>query len=220
VATTGRRLLLLGGGGHGKVVASVAKAAGHEIVAVVDRDPARVRRSGPLAEQAVIAESELMKAIASSGKLPLAANGFAFGIGDNQNRLSRSTGLESFDAPPLIHPLAAVDQTVLIDSGVVVMAAAVINADARIGRAVIINTSSVIEHDCVLGAGAHISPGAILAGNVRVGERTWIGAGAVVIHGVSIGSDVIVGAGAVVLRDVADRTTVVGNPAHPIPRRS
>ena len=56
-----------------------------------------------------------------------------------------------------------------------------------------------------------------IARPVDIGEDVWIGGGAIILAGVRIGAAAIVGAGAVVTRDVAGGTTVVGNPARPIP---
>lgn len=51
---------------------------------------------------------------------------------------------------------------------------------------------------------------------IRIGNGAWIGAGAIILPGVTVGELAIVGAGSVVTRDVADRTTVAGNPARPL----
>jgi acetyltransferase EpsM len=57
-----------------------------------------------------------------------------------------------------------------------------------------------------------------LAGGVVCREGAFVGLGAVVIQGRTVGRHAVVGAGAVVVRDVADGTTVVGNPARPVVR--
>ncbi len=54
---------------------------------------------------------------------------------------------------------------------------------------------------------------------VTIGANVWIGGAALILPGVTVGDDAIIGAGAVVTRDVAIGTTVVGNPARPVPRR-
>lgn len=46
-----------------------------------------------------------------------------------------------------------------------------------------------------------------------------IGSGATILGGVRVGAGAMVGAGAVVTRDVAPGSTVVGNPARPVPSR-
>jgi len=52
-----------------------------------------------------------------------------------------------------------------------------------------------------------------IAKPVKIGAEVWIGGGAIILAGVTIGDGAIVGAGAVVTRDVAENTTVIGNPA-------
>lgn len=53
---------------------------------------------------------------------------------------------------------------------------------------------------------------------IAIGSNVWVGGGALIMPGVTIGDDTIIGAGAVVTRDVPPGTTVVGNPARPLPR--
>ena len=48
---------------------------------------------------------------------------------------------------------------------------------------------------------------------IIVGANVWIGGGAILLPGIRVGDDAIIGAGAVVTRDVANGTTVAGNPA-------
>jgi maltose O-acetyltransferase len=53
---------------------------------------------------------------------------------------------------------------------------------------------------------------------VRIGRDVWIGGGAILLPGVTVGDNAVIGAGSVVTRDVAERATVVGNPAHLVVR--
>lgn len=55
---------------------------------------------------------------------------------------------------------------------------------------------------------------------VAIGNDAWIGGGAIILGGVTIGDGAVVGAGAVVTRDVAEGTTVIGNPAREVRRES
>ena len=73
------------------------------------------------------------------------------------------------------------------------------------------------------------NPHAILDGRPIVDEWTLeetivedgasIGSNATIMCGIRIGRGAMIGAGAVVTRDVPADTTVVGNPARPLPRR-
>lgn len=214
----GAGVLIWGGGGHGRVVADLVRAAGYTLAGYVDRDPARLGSVvEPLGGRVVATEEELLQAV-ESGRFPNGAAAITLGLGDNRTRAACLSRLAGVCAPALLHPTAMISLSARYGRAVVVFPGAVVNAAAVLGDAVIINTSAVVEHDCRLGDAVHVSPGAVLAGTVTVGDRSWIGANAVVIQGVRVGSDVIVGAGAVVIRDVPDGATVVGNPARVIRR--
>jgi sugar O-acyltransferase (sialic acid O-acetyltransferase NeuD family) len=115
--------------------------------------------------------------------------------------------------PPIVHPLARLAKTAVIDEGAFVAIGATVCADARVGRHAILNTNASIDHDCVLGAYAFVGPNATLGGTVLVGDGAFIGIGAAILPNLRIGSGATVGAGAVVVRDVPANATVVGVPA-------
>lgn len=56
-----------------------------------------------------------------------------------------------------------------------------------------------------------------IARPVEIGANVWIGGGAIILGGVHVGDGAIVGAGAVATRDIDSGTTVIGNPARPLP---
>ncbi len=207
------RLLVVGGGGHGKVVADVARACGCELVGYADADAAKLHTVvEPGGTRVVVLQEAVLAAVRDAEPLPHGATALALAVGNNRIRQQLAQRFGQLPLPALVHPSSVISPSAFTGQGTVVFPVAVINADARIGAAVIVNTAAVVEHDCVIEDGVHISPGAVLAGGVHVGERSWIGAGATVIQRVRIGADVIVGAGAVIIRDVPDRVTVVGNP--------
>ena len=209
----GERFLVWGAGGHGKVVADVVRALGHELVGYVDADESKVGRVvEPGGGRVVLAEAALGDAAARAGAYPLGADAVALAVGDNARRQRCLTVLGGLRVPPLVHPSAVCSPSARLGRGAVVLPRAVVNADARVGAGAVVNSGAVVEHDCHLDDAVHVSPGAVLAGGVRVGERSWIGAGAVVIQHVTIGRDVTIGAGAVIIRDVIDGVTMVGNP--------
>ena len=210
-------MLVLGAGGHSRVVADLIRACGHRVVGFVDPDETKLGRPVGRTGAAVVATVEgLLDQIERGGALPAHATAVVPGVGLNGVRLREAMRLRELLAPALVHPAATVSPSAAIGSGSVVMPGALVNADAEIGQAVILNSGSVIEHDCSLADGVHVSPGAVLNGAVIVGARAWIGAGAVVLPRIRVGADATVGAGSVVLADVASDSTVGGNPARPL----
>jgi sugar O-acyltransferase (sialic acid O-acetyltransferase NeuD family) len=151
----------------------------------------------------------------------LAEHGIANGV---QGRARPDIGRRVMDAGgdlrTLIHPRATIAGSAVIEAGCLISAGAIVNVDARIGRHCLIHSGATIDHDDVLEDGVVISPGVHLAGHVTVGAGTFVGIGATAVGGITIGRGATVGAGAVVIRDVPDHSTVVGNPARPLPPRS
>jgi sugar O-acyltransferase (sialic acid O-acetyltransferase NeuD family) len=203
-------LLILGAGGHGRVVADSALRAGYDRVAFLD-DKASTQASGPFRILGTLAE--LAETMADWDSAFVA-------IGNNSRRLELFRELRrlGYQTPALVHPGATLSPYAKVADGAFIAPGAIINFGTTIGAAAIINTGSTIDHDCAVDAGAHISPGAHLAGEIVVGECAWIGIGASVINRIRIGAHSIVGAGAAVIRDVDAHATVVGVPAAPVRR--
>lgn len=206
-----KRLLILGAGGHGAVVAEAAAQSGlWEEISFLDDDTSidsvlDYPVAGPIDQVFTLADQDSEIVVA---------------IGDNRQRLSLCSEIlaKGLELATVIHPNACISPSATISSGSVVFAGAVVNARAKLGRACILNTSATVDHDCIIEDGAHISPGANLAGNVTIGECTWVGLGSVIKEGVQIGSDAITGAGSAVIADVGNGETVVGVPARRLNR--
>jgi sugar O-acyltransferase (sialic acid O-acetyltransferase NeuD family) len=200
-------LLILGAGGHGRVVADAALASSaYSMVAFLDDDDGL----------SVLNEGwRVLGKISDLGRFRKEFDYVFAALGNADLRLNALSAAArlGFKLTSVVHPSAVVSGFCNIGPGAVVAGGAVINVGCKLDRGCIVNTGATVDHDCVLGEGVHICPGAHLAGNVRVGSRTWFGIGAVAKQGVTIGSGVTVGAGAVVIKDVPDGATVVGNPA-------
>ncbi|MBD0273018.1 MAG: acetyltransferase [Acetobacteraceae bacterium] len=200
-------LVLVGAGGHAKVVIEVARAEGRfDIVGVVDPRPPAERVLGV----PVLGGDEVLPRLRAEGVA------WAFvALGGNAARERIGAGLRAagFRLATLAHPSAVVMPSARVDEGVAVMARVVVSAEARVDDLAILNTGAVVEHDNLIGAAAHVAPGVALAGNVRVGARALVGVGSAVRPGVSIGEDAVVGAGSAVVADVPAGATVGGSPA-------
>ncbi|USQ97432.1 acetyltransferase [Caulobacter sp. RL271] len=199
-------VVIIGGGGHAKVVIESLRASGHAVAAIVDADPTpRVVLGVP-----VLGDDLKLPELRGQGLSALFV-----AVGDNRLRemLGRKARGLGFSLVNAIHPSATISPTARIGEGVAVMAGAAINAESEIGDLAIVNTGAVVDHDCRLGAACHLGPASALAGGVTIGDRAFLGVGARVIPGVSIGADTIVGAGGVVVRDLPEAVLAVGVPA-------
>lgn len=151
-------LLIVGAGGHGKVVKKVAEAVGiyGKIDFVDDHSPDAVGKIGDLE---VLHEHY----------------DFAFvGIGNNRLRGELMHKLEDigYEIPVLIHPTAYVSRSAAIEKGTVVEPKALVNANSHVGAGCIISVGAIVDHDVVLGECVHANAGAIVkAGAIVEGER-------------------------------------------------
>lgn len=200
-------LLIIGAGGHGKVVADAALQQGRwKNIAFLDNAYPVL---GQAVDLAVLGHTNMAKRLLSDYTDAVVA------IGNSSVRLDWLERLSQlgFQLPVVQHPRATVSPHARVQAGSVIFAQAVINPDAELGRGCIVNTAATVDHDCILGNGVHIAPGAHLAGGVQVGPESWIGVGACVREYIVIGRQVTVAAGAAVIDDVPDRQTVAGVPA-------
>lgn len=196
-------IVIVGAGGHGKVIADIAKLNGYRKIVFLDDD-------------IKLNKSEIYSVHGTTRDIPKYKDKFDFiiAIGNNQIRKNITLQLneQNIEQAVLIHPSAIIDSTVHIEEGTVIMANAVINAECKIGKGVIINTGSTVDHDCVIEDFTHICPGVHIAGTVKIGRYDWIGIGANIINNISICNDVIIGAGSTVIQNINDRGTYVGSP--------
>jgi sugar O-acyltransferase (sialic acid O-acetyltransferase NeuD family) len=201
-------VIVIGGGGHAKVLVSMLRQQNRTILGFVDPNASRPQ----LLETARIGDDDAVLQHAMSDVR------LVNGIGSTKSTALRRAVYEKFRAhqylfETLIHPSAIIAREVSIGDGAQIMAGAILQAGARVGLNAIINTGARVDHDCSIGAHAHIAPGVTLSGNVHVGNGTHVGTGASVIQGITLADGVVVAAGAVVIRDVPEGMTVAGVPA-------
>ena len=204
-----KRLLIVGAGGHARVVASVVlELKSYRLAGFVDRHaPDRTERilGAPVIGMWGDIEKLYRKGIQYA----------ALAIGDNRERerLQKRLLAIGYRLPVLMHPTAHVEKSAAIGQGTLIAAGAMVGTLAVIGEGSIINTGAIIDHETVLGTFVHVAPGSTIAGRVRIGHACFIGIGARVIDQVSIGASAVIGAGAVVLSNIPAGKTAVGIPA-------
>ena len=206
------KVIIVGAGGHGRVVLDILRAAGqHEVAGFVDATPALAGQKieglpvfGPVNVLPKLRQQKIQGAIVAIGDCR---------VRQKYGQVLKEQGFQLVNA---IHPRASVSPSATLAENIVIASNACVCAHAKVASSIILNTSSVVDHECDIGDGVHICPGAILGGRVRIGREAWIGLGSNVIQCITIGESAIVGAGATVIRDVPARATVVGVPARVI----
>jgi sugar O-acyltransferase (sialic acid O-acetyltransferase NeuD family) len=203
----GKSVLIIGGGGHARVVYRLCQELGWNVIGFVAENCQDYCR-----EKKVFQRDDDVLQI-SSNEIVLAN-----GIGDIQirKRVFNRFVTEGYSFPALVHPKSIVASDVRLSSGAQVMAGVVVQAGASVGENVILNTSSSIDHDSIVGNHSHVAPGAVLCGGVIVGEECFVGARSVLVPNVRIANGSFVGAGSVVTRSFEAPSKLLGNPARAV----
>ena len=203
----GKKLLLIGGGGHCRSVLDSVKAAGeYDTFGVIDVAPDADGGAPVIGTDAEI--PRLMAEGWTDAVITVGSVGDSF-VRRRLYAMARAAGLR---LPVIIDPTAVIADGAEIGEGTFIGKRAVVNTGSRIGACAIINSGAIVEHDCEIGDAAHISTGAVLCGQVSVGNGAHIGAGATVRQGIRIGERTVVGIGSVVVKDLPADVKAYGNP--------
>lgn len=203
-------VLIIGGGGHAKVLIEALRLRSMNVIGIIDADPAKVGIE--VSGVRVVGEEDSISEY--DPKTVRLVNA----IGSIRQPKIRTAVFEKFKArgftfSSVIHPSAVVAPDAVLGEGVQLMAGVVVQPGVTIGVDTIINTRAAIDHDCLIGDNVHIAPGVTLSGGVIVGNGAHIGAGATVIQGIRIGANSVIGAGSLVIDDIPSEAEVFGVPA-------
>ncbi len=203
-----KEVIIIGTGGHAKVVTNIIELSGDNVVGYLTSDTS--------------IKSFLGKPILGSDLEYTKWTDYYFiiAIGNQYIRERIVANMTKVKWYTAVHPSAIISrENCTIGVGSVISANAVINPCSTIGKHCIINTNAVIEHDNEIADFVHVSVGAHLGGNVKVGVKTWIGIGSCVKNNIYICGDCMIGAGTVVVKDITEEDTYIGVPAQKIKNR-
>lgn len=204
------KVLILGFGGHAKVLLDILFSLPVEILGFADKDPNKKGTSlyniPVLGDDSYVFTLDpeqvfLVNGIGSVKASPL------------REMIYKKFINKGYSFYSVISPFSYISSFVSMGAGVQVIAGAIVQPGASVGENTIINTKASVDHDCTIGSHVHIAPGATLSGGVRVGDGAHIGSGATLIQGVTVGVGATVAAGSVVIRNVPANTLVCGVPA-------
>ena len=204
-----KKIAIIGGGGHAKVVASIIlKLSEYEIIGYAD-----TKDMGKLLGFPYLGTDDSF-----ISKYRNKIEFVALGVGQIETCEIRKCIVKkyedaNFKFPSVVSPTAIINRNVKIGKGTVIMDGVVINVDTKIGEYSIVNTNSTIEHDCKIGDFVHIAPGVTMSGNVTIGNNCMIGVGSIIIQGIKIIANTFVGAGSVVTKNIEIIGKYVGIPS-------
>jgi len=204
-----RKVIVVGAGGHARVVTSLLRLMSDvEVVGVADRTSSTIGER--IGHTKIVTTFDDLPEFLRSG-----VTWAALAMGDNQERSEMLARLKGggFSLLTAAHPAAVIEADARVGEGAVVCAGAILCTEAVIGPGAIVNTGAIVDHESVVEECAHIAPGSCLAGRVQIGARTLVGLGSRVIPGRRIGADCVIGAGSVVVDDIPERSAAYGVPA-------
>lgn len=188
-----KEIVVLGGGGHGKVVVeAIIRERKYKLEGIID--PC-LKINSKVMGVPILGGDECLIELYKRG-VRFAAIGIGT-VGQYAvkkkiwNRLIKI----GFELPSILHPHSSISLSAKIGPGAFIAAGAVIGAGAVLKDGVIVNTCASIDHDCCIGKFSHVAPGAILCGNVSVGECVHVGAGAIIIQNLTVSDKSFIKAG-------------------------
>jgi len=195
--------VVVGAGGHAKVVIAAMRAMGLRVDAVLDDNPGRwgegFHGAPILGGVGELAGWPGVRAVIT--------------VGNNARRRDIAEAHPGVDWLTVVHPAAIVHESATLGPGAMVMWRAVVEPDVVVGAHAIINTGAAVCHDARVGDYAHVSVTSTLAGEAVIGRGVFLGMNACVIGTARVGDWATVGAGASVVRDIPAGATAVGCPA-------
>lgn len=203
------KIVVIGGGGHAKVVISILKKLNaYEIVGFTELE----KKTSILGVE-YLGTDEILQDLFYDG-----IKNAVIGLGqiktsEIRRKIVKIAEEIGFKFPSILSPDSIVNEEVKIGAGTIVMDGVIINSGTEIGNFSIINTNCSIDHDCNIGDFTHIAPGVTLSGEVKIGNNVLVGTGANVIQQIFITDLSIISAGSSVQKSITQKGIYRGIPA-------
>ncbi|MBI5881690.1 MAG: sugar acetyltransferase, partial [Elusimicrobia bacterium] len=139
------KILILGAGGHGRVLLHALRLAGKKVSAFADKDPGLV--GGSLDGVPVLLEEEALR------RHPPGSILLVNGVGLNDSTVPRRGLYErlkkrGYSFACVRDPEASIAPDAVMAEGAEVLTRAVLHSRASIGENAVVNTGAIVEHDC------------------------------------------------------------------------
>lgn len=162
------RLIIVGAGGYGRVIAEIAERMGrYSEVNFLDDNSADKRVIGKCNQYADFITDKTEFYVA------FGANEFRL---QWINRLLENGG----KVATIVDRTAYISPTATLGVGVAVLPNAVVNTNCVLNKGVIVNCSAVIDHDCIIGEGTHICLNTVIKAENAIPSVVKIDAGVIV----------------------------------------
>lgn len=202
-----KNLLIIGCGGHGRVVLDAAlKMNVWNNIAFVDDTYPKVRNINSI---------KVLSKIKNINKLNKNWKYIIIAIGDNfiREKIKIFINNYNFSFANIIDPSVSISAHAKIGKGNVILANSILATGSIIKNNSIINHGAIIDHDCFIGSNTHICSEVTMSGNVKIGNNVFIGLSTSIINGVHIGNNVKIGAHSLINKSIISNKLAYGIPA-------
>ena len=206
-----RSLVIIGSGGQGANIASIAIDSGFIVDSFVDEIFHRKEYLG----FRVYNSFDHIKDINRFN--------YAIGIGENFKRqklfLKLQKRFPEMNFPIIKHPSSVVSSFASLNQGSILMPNTVVGSNASIGRFCILGNQSCLGHDSAMSDFSSLGPGSITGGSVLIGKRSSISMRASIKQGIKVQQDTILGSSSYLNKNLTKNIIAFGIPAKRIRER-
>jgi len=198
-------LIMIGSGGHARVLASIIAKLGHRLDYVSTQEKKitqKFKNIKHVTDSYIESDIDPNKYLLINGIGPNPYN-------NNRRDIYKKFKDLSFNFATVISKDSLIDKDVKVSEGVQILDGVQINTGSKIGIGTVVNSKSSIDHDCDIGEHNNISPGVVICGGVKTSTQVYIGAGAVIANGINIYRNSVIGAGVSVVNDIKQDTIIL-----------